>query len=153
MTALVAVLMPEPSRHHGTLRVNVVPAIRAEGAGPDGSPEIGRVSNRTCARSTPQVPLVAKQLHHIAMAERVKKCVSVPSELDVAIRAAADRSGMTYSGWLANAAHRALRIEAGLAAVAEYEAERGAFTSQEQADADTWLDRMIAKARPSEVSA
>ena len=87
------------------------------------------------------------------MADRVKKCVSVPSELDVAIRAAAERSEMTYSGWLANAAHRALRIEADLAAVAEYEADRGAFTSQEQADADAWLDRMIAKARPSEGAA
>ena len=87
------------------------------------------------------------------MADRVKKSVSVPSELDVAIRAAAERSGMTYSGWLTNAAHRALRIEAGLAAVADYEAERGALTSQEQADADAWLDRMIAKARRSEVSA
>jgi len=68
------------------------------------------------------------------MADRVKKSVSVPSELDVAIRAAAERSGMTYSGWLANAEH-------------------GAFTSQEQADADTWLDQMIAKARPSEGAA
>jgi len=87
------------------------------------------------------------------MAERVKKSVSVPSELDVATRAAAERSGMTYSGWLANAAFQALRIEAGLDAVAEYEAERGGFTSQEQADADAWLDRMIARARPSEGAA
>ena len=106
-----------------------------------------------CTCSTAQVPLAAKWLYRFAMADRVKRSVSVPSELDVAIRAAAERSGMTYSGWLANAAHRALRIEAGLAAVAEYEAERGAFTSQEQADADAWLDRMIAKARPSEGAA
>ncbi|MBU6244082.1 MAG: hypothetical protein KGP12_02590 [Actinomycetales bacterium] len=83
------------------------------------------------------------------MVDRVKKSVSVPSELDAAIRAAAERSGMTYSGWLAHAAQRALRIEAGLAAVAEYEAEHGPFTAREQADADAWLDRMIAEAQPS----
>lgn len=80
------------------------------------------------------------------VADRVKRSVSVPPELDAAIRAAADRAGMTYSGWLAYAAGRAIRIEAGLAAVAEYEAHNGAFTSEELAAADAWIDRMFDQA-------
>lgn len=53
---------------------------------------------------------------------------------------------MTYSGWVAYAAGRALRIEAGLAAVAQYEAENGAFTAQEIAEAEEWLRRADARA-------
>lgn len=83
------------------------------------------------------------------MADRVKRSVSVPADLDGAIQAAAERAGMTYSGWVAYAAGRALRIESGLAAVTQYEAEHGAFTSDELAAADAWIDKMESHANPA----
>ena len=44
---------------------------------------------------------------------------------------AAARCGVSVSAWIADAARLALKIRDGLAAVAEWEAERGAFTKAE----------------------
>ena len=54
--------------------------------------------------------------------------------------AAAARRGVSLSSWLNEAAERSLRIEAGLRAVAEWEAEHGALTEGELAEADRFLD-------------
>ena len=54
--------------------------------------------------------------------------------------ASAERQGLSLSAWLNRAAENALRIEDGLDAVAEWEAEHGPLTAQELADADAALD-------------
>lgn len=72
----------------------------------------------------------------------VKK-LSVALEETVAAGAAtaAERAGVSLSAWLNAAAERALVVEAGLAAVAEWETEHGALTDDELAWADSLLDR------------
>jgi uncharacterized protein YaeQ len=72
----------------------------------------------------------------------VKK-LSVALDESVAGRAseAAERHGLSLSAWLNAAAERALLLEAGLAAVAEWEAEHGALTADELAWADSVLDQ------------
>lgn len=62
----------------------------------------------------------------------------MPPELDDQIAAAAEQAGMTYSAWLATTARKEFTIRAGLAAIADYEREQGAFTPAELADADQW---------------
>ncbi len=57
-----------------------------------------------------------------------------------AARQAANRRGMSLSAWLNEASENALALEDGLAAVAEWEAENGAFTPAELAAADRILD-------------
>jgi len=71
----------------------------------------------------------------------VKK-LSVALDPEIAAAAAADaaRRGISLSAWLTEAAAHALKIADGLAAVAEYEAEYGAFTAEELAEAAAWLD-------------
>lgn len=65
--------------------------------------------------------------------------ISVPLEVEKAIRAAAEAAGLAVSAWLARAAERAAAEQAaildGLAAVAEFEAENGALTDAERAKA------------------
>jgi hypothetical protein len=45
---------------------------------------------------------------------------------------------MSYSAWVAETARKEFTIHAGLAAVSQYEAEHGAFTPAEIAEADEW---------------
>ena len=66
------------------------------------------------------------------------RSISLPPDLDAEIAAAAEHAGMTYSSWLAAAARKEFTIRAGLAAVAQFEDEHGAFTPGELADADQW---------------
>jgi hypothetical protein len=72
----------------------------------------------------------------------VKK-VSVALDGSVADAAAssAERQGLSLSAWLTLAARNALAIEAGLAAVASWEAEHGALSEAELKKADRALDR------------
>jgi uncharacterized protein (DUF1778 family) len=58
--------------------------------------------------------------------------ISVSPEVEEVIKHAAARAGLTVSAWLARAAEHAAAIEAGRAAVAEFEAEHGAFTEEER---------------------
>ena len=62
----------------------------------------------------------------------------MPPDLDSAVLAAASAAGTTYSGWIADAARKELTVRAGLAAVAAYERDEGAFTPEELAEADAW---------------
>lgn len=79
----------------------------------------------------------------------VKK-LSIALDPDVADAAAsaAEHSGQSLSAWLNDAARTRLRIEDGLAAVAEWEAEHGALTDQERAAADRELDGLIGQLLP-----
>jgi hypothetical protein len=72
----------------------------------------------------------------------VKK-LSIALDVEVAATAsrAAARAGQSLSAWLNDAAENALAIERGLEAVREWEAEHGAFTAEELAEADRVLDR------------
>ena len=77
----------------------------------------------------------------------VKK-LSIALEGTVAAQAAlaAETAGMSVSAWLNRAAENQLAIEAGLAAVQEWETEHGELTAEELAAADTLLDRVDAVA-------
>ncbi|HEY6479565.1 MAG TPA: hypothetical protein VIZ00_06025 [Streptosporangiaceae bacterium] len=71
----------------------------------------------------------------------------MPSDLDAEIAAAAERAGMSYSTWLAATARKELTVRAGLAAVAQFEDEHGAFTAAELAAADQWAAQATDPAR------
>jgi hypothetical protein len=77
------------------------------------------------------------------MAVRKKRSISIPPELDAEIAAAAEAAGMTYSAWVADTARKEFTIRAGLAGVGQYEAEHGAFTPAEIAEADDWAARAV----------
>jgi hypothetical protein len=74
--------------------------------------------------------------------------LSVALEEQVANEAAeaAEEAGLSLSAWLNKAAADALAIRDGLAAVAEFEAEHGAFTDEEMAEAHAELDRVLGPA-------
>lgn len=76
----------------------------------------------------------------------VKK-ISIALESPVAegAKRAADGRGMSLSAWLNEAAERALAIQDGLVAVAEWEAEHGALTEEDLAAADAILDAHLGK--------
>jgi hypothetical protein len=80
------------------------------------------------------------------MAVRKKRSISMPPDVDAAIAAAAADAGMTYSAWLAETARKEFTIRAGLAAVGEFEAEHGAFTASELAEATSWADSAVERA-------
>jgi hypothetical protein len=83
------------------------------------------------------------------MATRKKRSISMPPDLDAAIEAAAAAAGTTYSGWLAETARKEFTIRAGLAAVAAYEKEEGAFSAQELVEAEAWALAAIERSRRS----
>lgn len=88
------------------------------------------------------------------MAAATVKKISVALEPDVAQAAAraAERDGMSLSAWLNRAAEHELAIDAGLAAVREYEEEFGAFTEAERTEARRTLDRSLRSARRNATS-
>ena len=69
-----------------------------------------------------------------------KLSVALDERVAEAAAASAERLGLSLSAWLNRAAQNALAVEDGLAAVAEWEAEHGAFTAEEIAAADAVLD-------------
>ena len=73
-----------------------------------------------------------------------KLAITVDPEVHKDIIAAAAREGVSVSAWMTAAARDTLRIRAGLAAVAEWEKEHGAFTEQERREA---LQRVRAQLR------
>ena len=60
-----------------------------------------------------------------------KLAITVDPDVHAQVIAAASAAGLSVSAWLTAAARRALKIQDGLAAMAEYEAEYGAFTEAE----------------------
>ena len=72
-----------------------------------------------------------------------KFTISVPEGIDQEIRDAAAAEGVPVSTWIAHAAQEAAQrrriLADGRAAVAEWEAEHGAFTDEERAAADAEL--------------
>ena len=72
-----------------------------------------------------------------------KLSVALEENVAEAASRAATRAGVSLSAWLNHAAEHELAIEAGLDAVRSWEAEHGAFTERELAEADAVLDRVI----------
>jgi hypothetical protein len=69
-----------------------------------------------------------------------KLSIALDGEVAEAASRAAERAGLSLSAWLNDAAENALAIERGLEAMREWEAEHGAFTDEEVAEADRMLD-------------
>jgi hypothetical protein len=69
-----------------------------------------------------------------------KLSIALDERVAEAAAASAERHGLSLSAWLNRAAQNALALEDGLAAVAEWEAEHGAFTAEEIVAADAVLD-------------
>lgn len=64
-----------------------------------------------------------------------KLAITVDADVHARVVREARRKRMSVSAWLTEAARRSLRVSDGLAAVAEWEAEHGAFTEDELAAA------------------
>lgn len=60
-----------------------------------------------------------------------KLAITVDPDVHKSILAAAAKEGVSLSAWMTEAARDALKIRAGLEAVAEWEKEHGAFTQEE----------------------
>lgn len=64
-----------------------------------------------------------------------KLAITIAPEVHEGVVAAAAEDGVSVSAWMTEAARRSLRARDGLAAVAEWEAEHGAFTDEEMSAA------------------
>ena len=64
-----------------------------------------------------------------------KLAITVDADVHAGVVAAATEEGLSVSAWMTNAARKALLVRDGLKAVAEWEAEQGALSEQELADA------------------
>lgn len=72
--------------------------------------------------------------YHVWM-PAAKPTISLDPDLRDQIEAAASGAGVSFSAWLAEAARQRLRKERLLGLIAEWEAEHGAFTEEERAEA------------------
>jgi hypothetical protein len=61
----------------------------------------------------------------------VKLAITVDPDVHAKVLRAARRDHVSVSAWMTDAARRLLRIQDGLEAVAEWEAQHGRFTAQE----------------------
>lgn len=64
-----------------------------------------------------------------------KLAITVDRDVHAKVIRAAAEDKMSASAWLTAAARQAIRLREGLAAVADWEAEHGAFSEEELADA------------------
>jgi hypothetical protein len=72
-----------------------------------------------------------------------KLAITVDPDVYEGVLAAAAADGLSVSAWMTNAARLALIRSRGLAAIAEYEREHGAFTEEERREADRRIDEML----------
>lgn len=77
-----------------------------------------------------------------------KLAISVDQDVHAKVLKAAAEDRVSVSAWLTEAAQRAIRSREGLAAVAAWEAEYGAFTDQELAAARMAVATEITSRRP-----
>jgi hypothetical protein len=71
-----------------------------------------------------------------------KISVSLDEQVLELARQAAEADGKSLSAWLSDTAEHAARIQAGIRAMDEWEAEYGAFTEEDIRKADEALDRL-----------
>lgn len=70
-----------------------------------------------------------------------KLSVALDEHAEKVAREAAEHAGMSFSAWLSRAAEKSARIEDGLRAVEEVEAEYGEFPEESRQRAKEILDR------------
>ena len=75
-----------------------------------------------------------------------KLAITMDPDVHAGVVQAAESAGMSVSAWMTDAARRALLIADGLTAVAEWEADNGAFSDAELAEA---RQRVLGKPRES----
>lgn len=73
-----------------------------------------------------------------------KLAITIDPDVHQDILAAAARDGLSISAWMTRAARETLRRQAGLAAIARWEKQHGAFTADEMQE-----DRRRVRAKPS----
>lgn len=76
-----------------------------------------------------------------------KLSVALDERVASAARVAATRDGMSLSAWLSRAAEQAVRVDEGLRAVADWEADHSPITAAERAAADALLDTLAVRQR------
>jgi hypothetical protein len=76
-----------------------------------------------------------------------KLSVAIDEHVAAAAEASADAAGLSLSAWMNRAAEDALAVERGLAEVRAWEAENGALSAAELADADRILDDVLGMKR------
>lgn len=81
----------------------------------------------------------------LAMAVR-KLSVSLPDDLARDATELARREGIPLSAWLSRAAAHRIRIERGLAAVRDWEAEHGEITAEDLAESQAFYEQALAQA-------
>ena len=79
----------------------------------------------------------------------IKLAVTVDADVHAKVIEAAEAEGTSVSAWLTAAARRALVARDGLVAVAEWEAEHGAFTEAELEAARSRIERTAARRKRS----
>jgi len=77
-----------------------------------------------------------------------KLAITVDPDVHEQVLAAAEAEGVSVSAWMTDAARRRLAIRNGLLAVAEWEAEHGAFTQAELEDARRRVAEQMSVAPP-----
>lgn len=75
-----------------------------------------------------------------------KLAITVDPDVHAGVLVAAAEEGVSVSAWMTNAARRALVVRNGLAGVEEWEAEHGALSESEMAEA---RPRVAGEVRPS----
>ncbi len=75
------------------------------------------------------------------MSSVVKRSFSIPSPIFEGVEQEARQAGVPLSVAISEAAEQWVRVRQGLRAVAEWEAEHGALTDAELAEADALLDQ------------
>jgi regulator of protease activity HflC (stomatin/prohibitin superfamily) len=68
------------------------------------------------------------------MADRPKRSISLPADLDAAMEQAARLQGVSVSGWIAETIAHRLALEAGWQEVEAWEADHGRLTAAELAE-------------------
>jgi hypothetical protein len=76
-----------------------------------------------------------------------KVAITVDPDVYAAVVAAARTEGVSISAWLTQAARGALRVRAGLAAVAEFERRYGAFTDEDMKRAHERVGAQLGRRR------
>ena len=81
-----------------------------------------------------------------------KITITLPEEHLEQAKQLADQAGLPLSTWIAQTVEHEMRIQAGLAAMREWEAEHGAFTEEELAKAHAVLAKADAELRTAKAS-
>jgi hypothetical protein len=84
-----------------------------------------------------------------------KLAITVDADVHERVLDAAAEEGVSVSSWMTDAARRALLVRDGLAAVAEWEAQHGAFSDEEMTASRERVRRQLSKrtSRPRRKSA